>query len=201
MGARQRIQDAHPSRCRRSGVRSSCLARQANLAIPSAWLGPVLIGMGLYGEWSSTWSGSPRAILRRGRRSRPRQTPRTPQHRSRMPDDRPGRKLLTSLRVVPATRLHSLAGVAFGLLGSSDQHFLAAAVSPSRKATRQADRSAWHQPVDDLPSRSAQPGIPHDDVRRRGVVTGPSSRATMGDASPLAAVEWQAMIDLPPREA
>ena len=38
-------------------------------------------------------------------------------------------------------------------------------------------------------------------VSMRGVVTGPSGLATMRDTLPLAAVEWQAMIDLPPREA
>ena len=56
--------------------------------------------------------------------------------------------------------------------------------------------------VDDFPLRSVQPNsVTTICVSMRGVVTGPSSRATMRDTLPLAAVEWHAMIDLPPREA
>src|SRR5215813_3246377 len=47
------------SRCRRSPVRSAYFARQANLAIPSAWLGPVLIGLGLSRERLSSEAGFP----------------------------------------------------------------------------------------------------------------------------------------------
>ena len=35
----------------------------------------------------------------------------------------------------------------------------------------------------------------------RGTVTGPSSRSTIRETVPFAAVEWQAMIDRPPAEA
>src|SRR5271170_3933273 len=44
------------SRSLRSAVRSAYFARQANPAIPSAWLGPVLIGLGLSDGWFPPWS-------------------------------------------------------------------------------------------------------------------------------------------------
>jgi hypothetical protein len=47
------------SRSRRSGVRSSYRAREANFAIPSAWLGPVMTGLGFSGQPPLPRSGFP----------------------------------------------------------------------------------------------------------------------------------------------
>src|SRR5580692_8577882 len=79
---------------------------------------------------------------------------------------------------------------------------LAAAVSSSRNAGCARAIKACALSVEDLPLRLAEPNsVTTNCVSVRGVVTGPSNRATIRDTLPLAAVEWQAMIDLPPREA
>jgi hypothetical protein len=79
---------------------------------------------------------------------------------------------------------------------------LAAAVSSPWNSGCASAINALARSVDDLPLRSVQPNsVTTTCVSVRGVVTGPSSRATIRDTLPFAAVEWQAMIDLPPKEA
>src|SRR6478672_9238808 len=55
------------SRSRRLGVSSAYVVRQANRAIPSAWLGPEMIGLGFSGGWRSGWSGFPMSYRLRSR--------------------------------------------------------------------------------------------------------------------------------------
>src|SRR5271168_1303134 len=79
---------------------------------------------------------------------------------------------------------------------------LAAALRPSRNSGCASVISACARSVDDRPLRFTAPNsVTMYWVSMRGVVTGPSSRATRREIFPFAAVEVAAMIDLPPLEA
>src|SRR5271163_1395363 len=79
---------------------------------------------------------------------------------------------------------------------------LAAALRPWRNSGWASAISACARSVDDRPLRFAAPNsVTMYGVSMRGVITGPSSRATMRETFPLAAVERAAIIDFPPFDA